>query len=123
MRRLNQPSALVRLVVVQLDKLAQLGLSRDVLLREAQIDERQLRDPDARIPLQAVARLWRAADSHVADPAYWLLLGAETSAREFGLVGYAMAYSSTLGSALNRFAHYSRVMSDALGVPLEPRGA
>jgi AraC-like DNA-binding protein len=119
MRRLNQPSALVRLVVVQLDKLAQLGLSRDVLLREAQIDERQLRDPDARIPLQALARLWRAADSHVSDPAYGLRLGAETAAREFGLVGYAMAYSSTLGSALNRFAHYSRVMSDALVVHLD----
>jgi AraC-type transcriptional regulator len=92
----NQPSGLVRLILVHLDKLTQLGLSRDVLLREAKIDERQLRDPDGRIPLKAVARLWRAADSQVSDPAFGLRLGSETAVREWGLVGYAMAFSSTL---------------------------
>jgi len=115
----NQPSGLVRLVLVHLDKLAQLGVSRDVLLREAKIDERQLHDPDGRIPLTAVARLWRAADAQASDPAFGLRLGSEISVREWGLVGYAMAFSSTLGSALNRFAHYSRVMSDALVVHLD----
>jgi AraC-like DNA-binding protein len=116
---LKQPSGLVRLVLVQLDKLGQLGLAREVLLREAKVDERQLRDPDARIPLAAVERLWRVAAEHVPDPAFGLRLGAETSVREWGLVGYAAAYSSTLGSALNRFAHYSRVVSDALVVRID----
>jgi AraC-like DNA-binding protein len=55
----------------------------------------------------------------VADPALGLRLGAETSVREWGLVGYAVAYSSTLGSALNRFAHYSRVVSDAMVVRID----
>jgi AraC-like DNA-binding protein len=96
-----------------------LGLARDVLLREAKVDERQLRDPDGRISLDAVARLWRVAASHVADPAFGLRLGAETSVREWGLVGYAVAHSSTLGSGLNRFAHYSRVVSDALVVRID----
>ena len=116
---MKQPSGLVRLVLVQLDKLGQLGLAREVLLREAKVDERQLQDPDGRIPLQAVERLWRVAASHVRDPAFGLRLGAETSVREWGLVGYAAAYSSTLGSALNRFAHYSRVVSDALVVRVD----
>lgn len=116
---MNQPSGLVRLVLLQLDKLGQLGLSREVLLREAKVDERQLRDPDARIPLAAVERLWRVAAEHVPDPAFGLRLGAETSVREWGLVGYAAAFSSTLGSALNRFAHYSRVVSDALVVRID----
>lgn len=116
---MNQPSGLVRLVLVQLDKLARLGVSREALLREAKIDEQQLRDPDGRIPLAAVARLWRVVDTQVPDVAYGLRLGAETSVREWGLVGYAMAYSATLGSALNRFAHYSRVMSDALVVQMD----
>jgi len=115
----NQPSALVRLVLVQLEKLGEMGLPRDVLLREAKIDERQLRDPDGRIPLDAVTRLWHAAATHVPDPAFGLRLGADTSVREWGLVGYAMAYSSTVGSALNRFAHYGRVVSDALVVRID----
>ena len=111
---MNQPSGLVRLVLVHLEKLARLGVSREALLREAKIDERQLTDPDGRIALAAVARLWHAADSQVSDPAFGLRVGAETAVREWGLVGYAMAYSATLGSALKRFAHYGRVMSDAL---------
>jgi AraC-like DNA-binding protein len=116
---LKQQSGLVRLVLVQLDKLGQLGLSREALLREAKVDERQLRDPDGRVPLEAVARLWHVAASRVAEPAFGLRIGAETSVREWGLVGYAAAYSSTLGSALNRFAHYSRVVSDALVVRID----
>jgi len=115
----KQPSGLVRLVLVQLDKLSEMGISRELLLREAKIDERQLRDPDGRLPLDAYARLWHVAASHVPDPAFGLRIGAETSVREWGLVGYTIAYSSTLGSALNRFAHYSRVMSDALVVRID----
>jgi AraC-like DNA-binding protein len=116
---LNQPSGLVRLVLVQIEKLGHLGVSREALLREAKIDERQLRDADARIPLAAVERLWRVAAGHVSDPAFGLRIGAETSVREWGLVGYAVAYSNTLGSALNRFAHYSRVVSDALVIRID----
>jgi len=116
---LKQQSGLVRLVLVQLDKLGEMGLARDVLLREAKVDERQLSDPDGRISLDAVTRLWHIAASHVADPAFGLRLGAETSVRDWGLVGYAVAYSSTLGSGLNRFAHYSRVVSDALVVRID----
>jgi AraC-like DNA-binding protein len=116
---LNQPSGLVRLVLVQIEKLGHLGASREALLREAKIDERQLRDADARIPLAAVERLWRVAAGHVSDPAFGLRIGAETSVREWGLVGYAVAYSNTLGSALNRFAHYSRVVSDALVIRID----
>jgi AraC-like DNA-binding protein len=115
----KQPSGLVRLVLVQLDKLGEMGVARDRLLREAKIDERQLRDPDGRIPLDAVARLWRVAASHVPDPAFGLRIGAATSVRDWGLVGYAVAFSNTLGSALNRFAHYSRVVSDALVVRID----
>ncbi len=116
---MNQPSGLVRLVLVQIEKLGHLGASREALLREAKIDERQLRDADARIPLAAVERLWRVAAGHVSDPAFGLRIGAETSVREWGLVGYAVAYSNTLGSALNRFAHYSRVVSDALVIRID----
>jgi hypothetical protein len=49
---LKQQSGLVRLVLAQLDKLRQMGVARDVLLREAKVDDRQLRDPDGRIPLE-----------------------------------------------------------------------
>lgn len=119
---MNEPSGLARLALMPLDRAAQRGVSRDTLLHEAKLDERQVRDPDSRIPLAAVARLWRVVASHSPDPAIGLRLGADARVREFGLVGYTMAFSSTLGSALRRLAHYSRIVSDALVVSLEPAG-
>ena len=37
---MKEPSGLVRLVLVQLERLGELGLAREVLLREAKVDER-----------------------------------------------------------------------------------
>jgi AraC-like DNA-binding protein len=118
----NERSGLARLALVHLERAAQLGVSRDTLLREAKLDERQLRDPDSRIPLIAYARMWRAVTKHVSDPAIGLRIGADTRVRELGLVGYSMAFSATLGSALRRLVHYSRIVSDALVVTLETEG-
>ena len=119
---MNEPSGLARLALLHLERAAQLGVSRDTLLREAKLDERQLRDPDSRIPLTAVTRLWRAVSDHVSDPTIGLRIGADTRVREFGLVGYSMAFSSTLGSALRRLVHYSHIVSDALVVVLDTEG-
>ena len=119
---MNEPLGLARLALLHLERAAQLGVSRDTLLREAKLDERQVQDPDSRIPLTAVARLWRAVTNHSPDPAIGLRFGADARVRDFGLVGYTMAFSSTLGSALRRLVHYSRIVSDALVVSLETEG-
>jgi Arabinose-binding domain of AraC transcription regulator, N-term len=104
------------------DRAPQLGVSRDTLLREAKIDERQLRDPAGRVPLAAIARLWRAVASSVSDPALGLRVGADVHVREFGVVGYALAFSSTVGSALRRLSRHSRILSDAHALTLEAEG-
>ena len=119
---MNEPSGLARLALMHLERSTRLGLTREALLREARLEERQVQDPDSRIPLAAVARLWRSLTKHVSDPAFGLRLGAEARVREFGLVGYTMAFSSTVGSALRRLGHYSRIVSDALVVALETEG-
>lgn len=119
---MNEPSGLARLALMHLQRVTQLGLTRETLLREARLDERQVQDPDSRIPLAAVARLWRSLTKHVPDPAIGLRLGADARVREFGLVGYTMAFSNTVGSALRRLGHYSRIVSDALVVTLETEG-
>jgi len=49
----NQPTGHVRLALVLLERAPQLGISRDTLLRDAKLDERQLSDPTGRIPLGA----------------------------------------------------------------------
>jgi AraC-like DNA-binding protein len=112
------PSGLARLAVLPLERMSELGLSYAELLRAARLDPRQLRDPDARIPLAAVTRLWRAISAQATDPAIGLRLGEECHVRDFGLVGCVMAYSPTVGAALERLARYGRIVSDALVVDL-----
>ena len=81
-------------------------MPRAELLREARLDEEQLRDPDARVPRAALVRRWHAVASHVPDPALGLHLGTAVRAREFGLVGYTMAVSPTVAAALQRLTRY-----------------
>ena len=57
------------------------------------------------------------------DPAFGLRLGAEVRAREFGLVGYTIAFSQTVGAALKRLTRYDRILSDALVVELDAEDA
>ena len=115
----GEPCGLARLALMHLDGATQLGLPREELLRAAGLEERHLRDPDARVPLSAIARLWGTIATRITDPAIGLRLGADARAREFGLVGCAMAYSKTLGAALARLARYGRIVSDALVVTLD----
>jgi len=119
---MTQATGHVRLALVLLDRAPQLGVSRDTLLQETKLDERQLRDPAGRIPLAAIARLWRSLASHAPDPAVGLRVGADVRVREFGIVGYTLAFSSTVGSALTRLSRYTRILSDAHALTLETEG-
>jgi AraC-like DNA-binding protein len=114
----DEPRGLARLALMHLEAMSRWGVPRAEILREAGLDAAQLADPDARIPLASLVRLWRAAAARVADPLFGLHLGAGTRARDWGLVGYTMAFSATLRSALNRLARYGRIVSDALVVQL-----
>jgi AraC-like DNA-binding protein len=115
----KEPAGLARLALVHLERTTRLGLSRAELLEAAGLTEDQMRDPDARIPVSTIARLWRAATERLPDPTLGLLLGASTRARELGLVGYTMLFSHTIDAALQRFARYSRIMSDTITVQLD----
>ena len=120
---MKEPSGLARMVLLHLAHAARWGVSRVELLREARLDEAQLRDPDARVPRAAIVRLWHAVAARVPDPAFGLRLGAAARAREFGLVGYTLAFSPTVGAALQRLTRYDRLLSDALVVALEAADA
>ena len=116
---MKEPSWIARLVSMHLERTTRLGLSREALLGEARLDELQLRDPDGRVPLSAVIRLWQAIAART-EPTIGLRLGKDMRAREFGLVGYTMTCSKTLGAALKRLDRYDRIVSDTLNVVLDP---
>ena len=115
----SDPSGLVRLALLPLEYSREHGVPYVELLRAARLEPRQLRDPDSRIPLAAVARIWKAIAMHATSPTIGLDVGAACRVRDFGLVGCVMAYSPTVGSALERLARYGRIVSDALVLTLD----
>ena len=89
------------------------GLDRRELMRAARLTEQELADPDSRIPVVAMHRLWRELLSHDSDPLLGLKIGMAVTIRRTGLVGYMMRYSETLLDAFLHLSRYSRLISDA----------
>jgi AraC-like DNA-binding protein len=104
-----------------LDDAVRAGAGRDTLLSRLGLDARVLEEPDARLPLGAVAALAREV---VADrgPAFGLRAGAGRKTRDAGLIGYAMLHSATLRAALTRLVRYGRIMGDHNRIELEESG-
>jgi AraC-like DNA-binding protein len=105
-----------------LDRAASFGVRRDDVLRAAGLRESDLADPDGRLPLSRIRDVWRALITRVQSPSFGLDLGRTIKLRELGLVGYAMAHSSTLGDALSRLSRYLRIVNEALQCRLEKDG-
>jgi len=115
-------TGLARLSMTMLDHAAEMGADRDLVIREAGLDKIDLSDPEARIPAITMERFWRSLMKHAPDPALGLRLGGATSIKEWGIVGYSMAYSRTLGEALRRLGRYSHILNQGLRCTLSENG-
>jgi AraC-like DNA-binding protein len=93
---------------------AQAGLSRDALLEAAGLRSVDFGDPDARVAGWAEVALWQLVAQRAPDPGTGILMGVASRPRQWGLLGYAVSYSSTLGAALRRLARYWRILNEAV---------
>ncbi len=110
---------LARSSLLLLDYAALQGLDRDRLMRAAGLSADVLEDPDSRIKTAKMLRLWRVVDRALDDPALGLHVGASIQAKQLGLVGYAIYHSRDGRSALERFARYVRILSEAVRFRVE----
>lgn len=96
----------------------------DALLRRAGLDAAMLRDPNGRVPVRSMARLWALAVEDTGDPCLGLKAAAFIQPATFHGLGMALLASQTLGDALQRSARFSRIVSSAADVQLvsTPRG-
>ncbi len=105
-------TSLARGPLFLLDRAEELGIDRSTLLAAARLDEEDLRDPDARVPIPAFVALWRALLESRPDPGLGLRFGAAMTAREVGLVGYLMMHSPDLETALRRLVRFCRILGE-----------
>jgi len=108
----SEPTYLVRVANLLLNDAQRAGIDRDALLRELGLDAKLLENADERLPLHTVAAIARAVVARSPAPGFGLRAGAARSARDGGLVGYAMLHSASLHDALMRFERYGRIMGD-----------
>lgn len=86
------------------------GLSRSHLESEARIEP--LPSPEERVPVARVIDLWASVMRGVGDPAFPLEVGTSMDLTTYGVFGYLLMTSATLGDALESTCRYLRIIAD-----------
>ncbi|MDB4974279.1 MAG: AraC family transcriptional regulator [Myxococcaceae bacterium] len=104
------------------DALVANGVDPARVLADAGFSSDSFRDPNARLPIQATARLWRKAAEAVGDPAFGLRVPRYARQTTFYALGYSVLASATLRDALDRAVRFCQVVADAGLLELEVAG-
>lgn len=119
MRELAAPSVITSWTRVIIDALDALGLDPVPVLLDGGFSLEAFRDPNARMPAVATARLWRRASIQANDPAFGLFASGFVRPTTFHALGYAVFASTTLRDAMHRLLRYSHLVSDAADLEFE----
>lgn len=98
------------------------GVDGAALARDAGIDPTALRDAAARVPREALTRLWQLAVAATGDPCFGLTAAGFAVPTSFHALGYAVLASATLHEALERIVRYRRLIGDVVRLELRPDG-
>lgn len=96
------------------------GCDGTALATAAGIDPPSLKDPNGRTAVKAMARLWRLAVEATGDPCFGLKVASFIQPATFHSLGLALLTSQDLEDALHRSARFSRIVSNAADVRIEP---
>jgi AraC-like DNA-binding protein len=96
-----------------LEALRARGVESAPILAQAGLADLPVSDPDARLPLARLDRIWEGAAEAVGDPCLGLHLAETVGSESFGLLSYLGTTSPTWGEGLRRVSRYFRVLSDA----------
>src|SRR6516162_6998136 len=102
---------LARLAMARLESA---GLPVTPLLKRVGLTPQQIAEPEERLSVLNQITLLDEAASALKDDYLGFTLARDFDPREIGLVYYVMASSQTLGDALKRLAHYSKITNEAL---------
>lgn len=100
-----------------------MGIDRTWLQARAGLRDKDLQDPDARVPVSSFVELWRELLRARPEPDLGIRFGAVTHAQQLGLIGYLMMHSVDLEGALGRLVRFCRLLSEANRARLTEAGA
>jgi AraC-like DNA-binding protein len=98
------------------------GCPADELLDQAGIGKHLLSDPDARVGVENMGRLWKLAVQKTGDAGFGLRAASHIRPTTFHALGFALMVSSSMMDALERLQRFYRIVSDAIDIKLQPVG-
>jgi AraC-like DNA-binding protein len=100
----------------------QVGLEPERLLREFGLPRGCLAEPDLMIPVEPVRQLLEAAAARSGEEAFGLRMAEARKLSSLGPLGMFLREQPTLREAVEAFAHYARLLNEALFLTLEESG-
>jgi AraC-like DNA-binding protein len=98
------------------------GLDPDRLLSEFGLPRGCLAEPDLMIPVEPVRQLLEASAERSGVEAFGLLMAEARKLSSLGPLGLLVREQPTLRQAVEAFAHYARLLNEALFLTLEESG-
>jgi AraC-like DNA-binding protein len=90
----------------------QKGAEYDLLCQKVGLTPAMLQNPDARLPITQVQKLWKEAIDMTGDPHLALHLGESINTVAVGILAYVMMHCPTLGKALEKLCLYQDIVCD-----------
>lgn len=92
----------------------QRGADPEALCRVVGIDPALLRNPDGRIPITRVQRIWQEAVNATGDPNLPLQMGELINPVSVGVLAYVMMHCPTLGQAFDKLCQYQDIVCEGV---------
>lgn len=96
-----------------------LGLERAKLLEQLGLQGTDFAEPDALLPLEAYVTAWEMLAAAPGSGDIGLRLGAQSSPRLLGALGYAMVHAPDALTAILMFRRFRRLVSDTLAPEID----
>lgn len=88
------------------------GIDPVPLLKKLQIDPKLIAEPNSRFSYTKIDQLWLDAVTIADDPGFGLRAAKYWHPSQMGALGYAWLASSSMHTALNRFARYMSILTE-----------
>jgi hypothetical protein len=96
-----------------------IGLDGSALMTRIGLRPEELKDPDALVPFEAYVSAWEAVTEAPNSAELGLRLGALSSPRLLGALGYAMIHAPNALEAVRMFRRFRRLVSDTLAPEID----
>ncbi len=97
------------------------GIDPEPLLKSLDIDAQKIKDMSGRFSYQQIDQLWFEAVIIANDPNFGLRAAQFWHPSHMGALGYAWLASSSLHTALNRFAKYMSILTQGAWLTIDER--